>query len=177
MPAALYWNTVAPVLRSGLEKLMAEIVFQPFRIVGGTSLSLQIGHRYSIDLDLFTDAPYGSVDFQEIHQYLLETFDYVSPANLPTVISMGMSYFIGSSSMESFKLDLYYSTESFAWKTLETEGIRMAAIEEIIAMKLDIIARGGRKKDFWDLHELLNAYTVDDMIAMHDTPILMTQHL
>ena len=29
-----------------------------FRLVGGTSLSLQIGHRMSVDIDLFTDAVY-----------------------------------------------------------------------------------------------------------------------
>jgi predicted nucleotidyltransferase component of viral defense system len=32
----------------------------------------------------------------------------------------------------------------------------MATVEEIIAMKLDVMQRGGRKKDFWDLHELLS---------------------
>ncbi|MDN3582002.1 nucleotidyl transferase AbiEii/AbiGii toxin family protein [Mucilaginibacter flavus] len=47
------------------------------------------------------------------------------------------------------------------------EGVRMATIEEIIAMKVDTIQRGGRKKDFWDLHELLEQYPIDKMIALH----------
>ncbi len=34
--------------------------FAPFRLVGGTSLSLRYGHRMSDDIDLFTDAEYGS---------------------------------------------------------------------------------------------------------------------
>jgi hypothetical protein len=38
----------------------------------------------------------------------------------------------------------------------------MATVEEIIAMKVDIVQRGGRKKDFWDLHEALNYYTIDE---------------
>jgi hypothetical protein len=36
-----------------------------------------------------------------------------------------------------------------------------------MAMKIDIVARGGRKKDFWDLHELLNQYTVSQMLSLH----------
>lgn len=41
-------------------------------------------------------------------------------------------------------------------------------MEDIIAMKIDIIARGGRKKDFWDLHELADQYSVKSMIRFHE---------
>lgn len=34
-------------------------------------------------------------------------------------------------------------------------------------MKIDIVQRGSRKKDFWDLHELLDRYTPSQMIALH----------
>lgn len=44
----------------------------------------------------------------------------------------------------------------------------MASIEEIIAMKIDIIQTGGRKKDFWDLHETLNNYSIQNMIELHE---------
>ena len=47
------------------------------------------------------------------------------------------------------------------------DGVRMATIEEIIAMKVDIIQRRGRKKDFWDLHEALKHYTINEMIDLH----------
>jgi hypothetical protein len=43
----------------------------------------------------------------------------------------------------------------------------MATVEEIIVMKVDVIKRGGRKKDFWDLHEALNNHSVYTMIALH----------
>ena len=42
---------------------MHEKQFTPFRLVGGTSLSLQLGHRMSDDIDLFTDDPYDSFNF------------------------------------------------------------------------------------------------------------------
>jgi hypothetical protein len=62
----MYWNTVTPLLKIILIELMNEPLFNKFRLVGGTALSLQIGHRMSVDIDLFTDYEYGSVDFKEI---------------------------------------------------------------------------------------------------------------
>lgn len=61
---------------------MSEPLLDPFRLVGGTALSLQIGHRASVDIDLFTDVAYGSMDFQQIDDHLRHTFAYVSPAKL-----------------------------------------------------------------------------------------------
>ena len=45
---------------------MSEPSFDNFRLVGGTSLALQIGHRQSIDLDFF-----GS---QELEEYEISNF-------------------------------------------------------------------------------------------------------
>ena len=47
-------QTVKPILRSTLDRLMEMEEFRPFRLVGGTSLSLRYGHRMSDDIDLFT---------------------------------------------------------------------------------------------------------------------------
>ncbi|MFM6942305.1 MAG: nucleotidyl transferase AbiEii/AbiGii toxin family protein, partial [Aquirufa sp.] len=59
-------------------------------------------------------------------------------------------------------------TDPFIQPYCEIDTIRMASIEEIIAMKMDVIQRGGRKKDFWDLHELLTVYSIQKMIALHE---------
>jgi hypothetical protein len=161
----LHWNTVTPLLKASLEKLMHCKLFDPFRLVGGTSLSLQLGHRISVDIDLFTDEVYDSIDFKAIDEYLRTQFQYV---NIPGagVDGMGGSYFIGNDENDAVKLDLYY-TDTFIQPALLVEGIRMATVEEIIAMKIDIVQRGGRKKDFWDLHEVLDKYTPEQMIALH----------
>ncbi len=47
------------------------------------------------------------------------------------------------------------------------DGIRLATVEEIIAMKIDVISRGGRKKDFWDIHEMKDEYSIEEMLALH----------
>jgi len=166
MAQSIHWETVNDLLKSGLEQLMDEPLFAPFRLVGGTSLSLQLGHRISIDIDLFTDAPYGSIDFMEIDAYLRKSFNYVFPAALPTIVGMGVSYIVGNSAEDAFKLDLYY-TDTFVRDAVEAGNIRMASLEEIAAMKMDIVQRKGRKKDFWDIHELSDTYSISEMIGFH----------
>ena len=160
----LYYTTVNDLLKNSLIKLMQSDVFNAFRLVGGTALSLQIGHKESIDIDLFSDSVYGSLDFNAIKNYLKENFDYVD--FLDTIPSMGTSYFIGENKENTVKLDVYY-TDTYIQPPIEVDGIRMATIEEIIAMKIDVVQRGGRKKDFWDLHDLLQSYTISQMLALH----------
>lgn len=162
----LYWHTVTPLLKSALTKMMETELLRPFRLVGGTSLSLQIGHRKSDDIDLFTDADYDSIDFDSIDNFLKKSHPYVSDP-VKGMVGMGKSYLIGKTKNETVKLDLYY-TEKFIQTPLIIGRYRLATIEEIIAMKIDIVQRGARKKDFWDLHELLDTYTVDTMIALHE---------
>ena len=70
----LQYQTVKPVLRSTLERLMEIDEFKPFRLVGGTSLSLRYGHRMSDDIDLFTDVEYGSLDFLIFKIFCAESF-------------------------------------------------------------------------------------------------------
>jgi len=160
----LHYNTVNQLLKSSLLKLMKTDVFNDFRLVGGTALSLQIGHRESIDIDLFSDVEYGTLDFNNIEKYLNENFKYVD--FLDIIPAMGKSYFIGENKENTIKLDLYY-TDTYIQPFIEIEEIRMATIEEIIAMKIDVIQRGGRKKDFWDLHDLLQSYDIDKMLNLH----------
>ena len=79
---------------------------------------------------------------------------------------MGTSFYIGNHKDELVKLDLFY-TDPFVFPVLNEHSIRFGSIEEIAAMKLEVISQGGRKKDFWDLHELIETYTLDDMIKFY----------
>ena len=161
----LYYNTVNELLKSTLQTLMKSSVFNDFRLVGGTSLSLQLGHRISVDIDLFSDPQYGNIDFEKIDLFLKDNFGYVD-AFSDLEPAMGKSYFIGTDKENTVKLDLYY-TDRFIQPAKIKDEIRFATIEEIIAMKIDVVQRGGRKKDFWDLHEVLPNYSIKKMLELH----------
>jgi predicted nucleotidyltransferase component of viral defense system len=162
----LYWNTVDSLLKEILLKLMQQTELEDFRLVGGTAMSLYLGHRMSVDIDLFTDADYGSVNFDKIEEMLVREFDYIR-GDFGGNAGLGKSYLIGNSDTEVIKVDIYYSMDPFFQNANENDGIRMASFEDIIAMKVDIIQRGGRKKDFCDLHEVLSSYSINKMIDLH----------
>lgn len=162
----LYYKTVNNLLKEVLLQLMAAKAFENFRLVGGTSLSLQIGHRESIDIDLFSDVDYGEIDFDAIEKHLEANYKYVD--HLSNIIpGIGKSYLIGEDKDNALKLDIFY-TDKFIQPIYLEDTIRMATIEEIIAMKLDVVQRGGRKKDFWDLHELFEKYSLNQMLDLHE---------
>lgn len=162
----MYYNTVNDLLKNSLQIIMASETFKDFRLVGGTSLSLQLGHRMSIDIDLFSDATYGSLDFKAIDIFLRSEFNYVDNSN-ELEPAMGKSYLVGTDKDNTVKLDIYY-TDSFIRPAIIADEMRLATIEEIIAMKIDVVQRGGRKKDFWDLHECLQNYGIGKMLELHE---------
>ena len=140
--------------------------FDSFRLVGGTALSLYYGHRMSVDIDLFSDADYGSLDFTAIDDYLKAHYFYVDSLDI-TPIGMGKSYYVGRSADESVKLDLFY-TDPFIDVVQIYDTLRLASKAEITAMKLDVVQRGGRKKDFWDIDRLKYDFTIDEMFVLHE---------
>ena len=162
----LQYQTVKPILRSTLERLMEIEEFAPFRLVGGTSLSLRYGHRMSDDIDLFTDAEYGSLDFYKLQDILRKEFPYCQ-GDCGDVVGVGASYIVGNSKEDCVKLDLFY-TDPFIRPMGVFGSIRMAAVEDIVAMKMDVVSRGGRKKDFWDLHMLRDHYSIDQMLSLYE---------
>jgi predicted nucleotidyltransferase len=162
----LQYQTVKPVLRSTLERLMEIEEFKPFRLVGGTSLSLRYGHRMSDDIDLFTDAEYGSLDFHRLQEILCREFPYCQ-GDCGEIVGFGTSYLVGNSKDENVKVDLFY-TDPFIRPQEQFDTIRMAAVEDIVAMKMDVVSRGGRKKDFWDLHMLRDKYTIEQMLSLYE---------
>ncbi len=161
----LHKETVSDALWSMLCELMNMDCLHPFRLVGGTALSLQLGHRMSVDIDLFTDVAYGSLDFVSIDKQLKQKF---ATCEMPFRgnESFGKSYYIGHDASEVVKVDLFY-TDSFIRPPLLAGNVRLATVEEIAAMKLEVIGHNGRKKDFWDIHELLDTYSLPQLLSFY----------
>lgn len=162
----LHWATVTPLLKEVLGILMSEKIFTPFRLVGGTNLSLRYGHRLSVDIDLLADAEYGSLDYRAFEEFLCTRFPYCECSDTTSIVGFGRGYYIGRSVDEYIKLDLMY-TDPFLEDAETIDGVRMVDVKDIIAMKMNVVSRGGRKKDFWDLHLLLREYPLAAMFDLH----------
>lgn len=73
---------------------------------------------------------------------------------------------MGNSKDGSVRLDLFY-TDPFIRPQEQFDTIRMVAVEYIAATKMDVVSRGGRKKDFWDLHMLRDKYFVEQLLSLY----------
>ncbi len=151
----LYKNTVAPATLELLSKLMGLNALQTFALVGGTNLSLRFGHRISEDLDIFANETYDSED---IVRPLLDLF----PNDVTIVEQRNHTLLLY---IQSVKVDIVLHRYPYLQKVETIEGIRLASVPDIIAMKLNAITRRSTKKDFFDIAELLNDYTLKAMLG------------
>jgi hypothetical protein len=84
--------------------------------------------------------------------------------------NFGLHLHVGQNETLSIKTDiLNWSAADFIYPLQEIEGIRIATTEEIALMKLDIISRGGRKKDFWDMSEIFEHFNFPQLLSLYPT--------
>lgn len=160
----LYYETISDTLLRILHQLMTLDSLQRFRLVGGTSLALQRGHRRSIDIDLFTDMEYGSMPLEKIKKDIERLFPIHRDIESLTEDSIGYSLRLGYEPSSIVKVDLFY-TESFIFDPIKVDDLRLADEKEIAAMKLLAIGNESyRQKDYWDIRELLDSYSLEEMI-------------
>ncbi len=153
----LQTQTVVPELMELLKKIMSEKLFSDFNLVGGTSLALQMGHRNSIDIDLFGKQEIDSDLFINLLNNFGKTEVTKSSKNILITDVAGI------------KVDFVNYQYDLIEKPLEIEGIRMVSKEDIAAMKLNAIAGRGSKKDFIDLYFLLNEFSLEEILSFYET--------
>lgn len=130
--------------------------FSKMSLVGGTALALQIGHRKSIDLDLF-----GEIDFESLNKH--EIFK-----NFGKVSSLKTSKNINIYNINNVKVDFVNYSYPWIHDQLLFEGVRLAHIKDIAAMKLAAITGRGGRKDFVDIYFLLQKYTLREMLSFYN---------
>lgn len=140
----LYYQAIDGPTLELLKRLQSIELFKDLRLVGGTSLALQIGHRKSIDLDLFGDI---DVNVLEINNAL---------SQIGSITQLKDSKNIHIYLVNGIKVDIVNYTYSWLQDAVLEEGVRLAKCEDIAAMKLSAITGRGTKKDFIDLYFLLN---------------------
>lgn len=167
----LYTKSTGKELLEVLRKLMSLELLADFRLVGGTALSLLRGHRISEDIDMFTYQEYGAVDFIAVENEIKQAFPYLwnTSDEFPELKEnkTGLHLYIGEDKKSAVKVDILNWNDPFYFEQKIIDGIRLATLEEIATMKLDTISRGGRKKDFWDLSEILESYTLSALMELY----------
>lgn len=152
----LSYRTIEPHTLELLKYLMGESYLKDCRLVGGTSLALQYGHRSSVDLDVFGIVEDDDLALLEI----LERFGKVQ--------GQKTSKFIKSFVVDGIKVDFVnYSRYPWIDNVVEEDGLRLASTKDIAAMKTYAIQNRGSKKDFIDLYFLLQHFSLEDILGFY----------
>lgn len=152
----LSYETVEPHTLELLKRIMREPLFSNMRLVGGTALALQYGHRQSVDLDIFGSMPQDVDDMED------------------RLAAIGELHIIKNSeririySLDKIKVDFVdYSRYPWIDEPVVDGDIRLASPTDIAAMKINAAEGRGTKKDFIDIYFLLQHYSLSDILDFY----------
>ena len=152
----LQLRTVLPDTLELLKELSARPEMSGLRLVGGTALALQYGHRQSIDLDFF-GAP--QVEQDEIIE-MLSTLGPISILNRSRKILQVV--------LRNIKVDVIdYSQYPWISAPVVEDGVTLASPQDIAAMKVNAVEGRGTRKDFVDIYFLLQHYSLSQMLDFY----------
>jgi len=135
-----------------LIKKLSEIpeIYEKFYMAGGTALTLQLGHRKSFDVDLFSQENF---DVEKYSQVILSMNGKIIREESGTIDAI----------IDEVKLTLLF----YPYKILEDfhmiERVKVADIKDIACMKTVAISQRAEKKDFYDIYEILKVISPDEL--------------
>jgi len=138
----IFWNTVTPAMRQILGGFQKTELGKKFYLAGGTALSLQLGHRLSVDLDFFSPTE----DIPTIRPALEKALASFSPTLADSAWG-NLTYLA-----QNVRIGFYGYGYDLVAPLVETEGARLASVEDIALMKLDALLARAARKDFYDLY-------------------------
>lgn len=152
----LSYQTVEPHTLELLRRLMAEPSLLGLRLVGGTSLALQYGHRNSVDLDFF-----GTLDEdRSAIRDCLKSIGHVAVLKETDKIRIY--------NLDGVKIDFVdYSCYPWIDDPLVEDGLCLASPKDIAAMKINAIEGRGTRKDFIDVFYLLQRFSLSEILGFY----------
>ena len=145
-------ETIPPETLVLLKRVQSLPALKDTRLVGGAALALHFGHRTSIDLDLFGE-------------WTPEVPLEISLAECGKVEKCGgdgktFQFF----SVNGVKIDCVAYPYKWLAPPMVSDGIRIAAIPDIAAMKIAAVTNRGTRKDFVDVYFLLRLHPMSQLI-------------
>lgn len=154
-----HWEALTPNTRDAYRVAATLPFIRRHYLAGGTGLALHLGHRFSVDLDFFSPDPdtVGPYERSVLRtafddSTLSITFDQ-DTTFVATWRGVGVSF---------FRLAAY----PLAQDPVLLEGVPLATVEEIGAMKLAAIMARGTRKDYVDLYFILQRTPLEHLFQV-----------
>ena len=152
----LHLQTVSPDTLELLREIASKPEMQGLRLVGGTALALQYGHRQSVDLDYFGAPVVPQEDILAMLSSLGSIVVHQRTDKILQVVLRGI------------KVDVIdYSRYPWIDNPVVEEGLTLASPEDIAAMKINAVEGRGSRKDFIDIFQLLQHYTLQELLDFY----------
>jgi predicted nucleotidyltransferase component of viral defense system len=147
-----FWNMVTPEMRQLLIHIGQESFSHRFYLAGGTALSIQIGHRRSVDFDFFSETDEIDESSRKeiiigLSSHSVEVIESVQGNLLTLVDGIRIGFF-------SYGYPLVDDLVNY-------EKIAFASLIDIGLMKCDALISRGSRKDFYDLFYITRSFQFD----------------
>jgi hypothetical protein len=154
-----HWESLTPSTYDAFKLLPRFDFIDRYYLAGGTGLALHLGHRISVDLDLFCAEPdaVNPVERSAMHT----VFDDPSLSIVYDKDSTFVANWRGVG-VSFFRLNLY----PLVTQTRLIGGVPLASVEEIGAMKLAAIIDRGTRKDLIDLYYILQLVSLEKIFEV-----------
>lgn len=141
------WEVIADLSRAGL--------VDGWVLAGGTGLALQLGHRYSEDVDLFRPGTFAPDRLAEALSGVRETV--VQSRSEDTLHAL----------VDGLRVSFLRARPPLLFPGAEYRGLRVADPRDIAVMKVIAIGGRGSRKDFVDLYfYLLGGSSLDGVFEL-----------
>ena len=151
----LSYETIEPRTLQLLRDLQKLPLLAGTRLVGGTALALQLGHRRSVDLDFFGTIPASSEEIRDA----LENEHAVTVEKESRNINIYL--------VDGIKADFVNYRYGWLDEAVLEDGLVLANVRDIAAMKVSAIIGRGTKKDFIDLYFLLQRFSLEEILESY----------
>jgi len=153
----MYEKVINTKTKRVLESLDKIEIIKNFYLAGGTALALQLGHRKSIDLDLFSRKDFSTEELKTVLSQIGKLKIYSEEKRTLNANLNGVKIsFLGYKYRMLFPLVEY------------SRSLKLASIQDIACMKIDAVSNRGSKKDFIDLYFLLKKYSLKEILSFFD---------
>lgn len=152
----MFTKTISPTTRQDLASLTRLNQIKNFYLAGGTATALYLGHRFSFDLDFFTNKRFQTkLLLKEVRK--LGSFQE-ELVNKETILGK----------LGKTKISFFFYPYPLIQKTMLFKKVKIASLPDIGAMKLDAISDRGVKRDFIDLFFILQKYSLENCFQFYD---------
>lgn len=128
-----------------------------FYLAGGTALGLQIGHRTSIDFDFYRQEEFKKAEFGDKFKKELSEYKLKFLRDDKNTFELQIN---------EIHLSCFYYPYDLIRKSIQIEGVNVASVEDIAAMKMIAMVQRGTFRDFIDMYYLINKFGLPKILKL-----------